>query len=346
MQASRTSMINSPAPAILIATVGLSPQVVTLTLDELLRRGLPIQRVLVVQPCEATEGIKNSLNRLRAEVASYQESHGIIFEFCVFESEDGYRPTDTLNKRDAQVVLQTLNREISKAKQEGFRVHLSIAGGRKVISAFGTVAAQFHFDAEDRCWHVAEGTQTNREAMHPAEGEAVVLVDVPILSWKLWKRVIAGSLSLALTDDPIQTEQMLRHLEENVGRSQRLRTFFERDLDYAEQRVLALLALEGLENAELEVRLGCSVKNPLNRIVSKYTNFKDLHPGAIKRGHLIAEFQQIMLALQFHKQLPDLTPLGVDKKPHKTKPHQRASRPTKRRPLSTSSLPTKTTSPS
>lgn len=151
MRTQSTSTPKSQAPEMLIATVGLSPQVVTLALDELLRRGVAIREVLVVQPSEAMEGIRKALDRLRAEVAGYQQEHGIVFRFCVFESEDGYRPADTLDKRDAEVVLQTLNREIRKAKEAGFRVHLSIAGGRKVISAFGAVAAQLHFDADDRC---------------------------------------------------------------------------------------------------------------------------------------------------------------------------------------------------
>lgn len=326
MKTRGTSTTKPDAREILIATVGLSPQVVTLALDGLLRRGIPIQRVLVVQPSEATAGIKQSLDRIRAEVSDYKKKHGITFDFCIFEGQDGYRPTDTLSKRDAEVVLQTLNREILRVKNDGWRVHLSIAGGRKVISAFGTVAAQFHFDADDRCWHVLEGTQADRNAMHPGEDEPVMLVDVPVLSWKLWKRVIAGSLSLALTEDPIQTEMLLRHLEDNVSHAQRLQTFFSQELDYTQQRVLALLALEGLENEELEARLGCSVKNPLTKIISKYTIFKNPKNGEIKRGQLIADFQQIMLALQFRGELPDLTCTGVEKKPRKTAPRKTAPR--------------------
>lgn len=295
----------------LIATVGLSPQVVTLALDELLRRGFAIRRVLVVQPTEAIPKVKESLDKLRAEVPAYQEKQGIKFEFCVFEGESGYQPADTLNRRDTEAVLQTLNRELRAAKEAGWRVHLSIAGGRKVISAFGTVAAQLHFDADDCCWHVIEGQQADYSAMHPAPGESVTLVDVPILSWKLWKRVIAGSLALALTDDPIQTEQLLRHLETNIEGAQRLRDFYFQNLNKTEQRVLALLALKGLRNDELKNQLGCSVKNSLSSIAQKYGDFvKD----DVDDRRLIADFQQIMLALEFRGDLPDLTDADGKKK--------------------------------
>ena len=302
--------IKSASREMLIATVGTSPQVVTLALDELLNRGFAIRRVLIVQPTEATSGIAEALDRLRAEAPFYQEKHGIAFDFRVFE-EDGYQPSDTLDKRDAEAVLQTLNRELRAAKDAGWRVHLSIAGGRKVISAFGTVAAQLHFDADDCCWHVVEGKQADRLAMHPAPGESVILVDVPILSWKLWKRVIAGSLSLALTDDPIQTEQLLRHLESNVERAQKLRDFYFRELNKTERRVLALLALKGLRNDELKAQLGCSVKNPISNIIQKYGDFVK---ADVDDRRLIADFQQIMLALEFRGELPDLTSDGAEKK--------------------------------
>ena len=293
----------SAAREMLIASVGESPQVVTLALDELLLRGFAIRRVLVVQPTETMPRIGAALDRLRAEVSSYTE-RGIRFDFCIFEGEDGYRPIDTLDKRDAEAVLQTLNRELRAAKEAGWRVHLSIAGGRKVISAFGTVAAQLHFDADDCCWHVVEGKQADRSAMHPGPGESVILVDVPILSWKLWKRVIAGSLSLALTDDPIQTEQLLRHLESNVERARELRDFYFRELNNTERRVLALLALKGLRNDDLKNQLGCSVKNPISNIAQKYGDFIQ---GDVDDRRLIADFQQIMLALEFRGELPDLT---------------------------------------
>jgi len=295
---------------LLIATIGESPQVVTLALDELLRRRVPIKRVVVVQPVAVQEKIRLAITRLKAEEAFYLEKHDVRFDFCVFEGDDGHQPTDTRSKKDVEAVLQTLNREVIRAKHDGWRVHLSIAGGRKIISALGVVAAQFHFDQDDCCWHVVEGAQADRDAMHPKPDEPVILVDVPVLSWKLWKQVISGSLSLALTQNPIETEQLLRNLENRVAGAHHLRDFYFEQLNYTEQRVLALLALEGLSNDQLRVRLGCSVKNNITGICQKYGDF--IKADADDR-RLIADFQQIMLALQFQGNLPDLTLAGAEK---------------------------------
>ena len=304
---------------LLIATVGESPQVVTLALDELLRRRVPIKRVIVVQPIEAQEKIRLAVARLKAEEAFYRDRHRVEFEFCVIQSDDGHQPSDTRCKEDAEAVIQTLNREVKRAKDDGWRVHLSIAGGRKIMSALGVVAAQLHFDADDCCWHVLEGAQANRDAMHPGPNEPVTLVDVPILSWKLWKPLIAGSLSLALTDNPIQTQQLLRHLEATVQQAQKLRDFYFEQLTPTEQKALALLALEGLSNAQFKERIGCSGRHIVSRIAQKYADF--LGQDADDR-RLIADFQQIMLALRFRGELPDLSGKPADQqtsKPRRSK---------------------------
>ncbi len=307
--------VTAKSKELLIATVGEAPQVVTLALDELLRRRVPIRRVVVIQPIEAQEKIRLAVARLRAEEAFYRESHRVEFEFRVFEGDDGHQPTDTRSKNDAEAVLQTLNREVMRAKHDGWRVHLSIAGGRKIISALGVVAAQFHFDEDDCCWHILEGAQADREAMHPSPNESVTLVDVPILSWKLWKPLIAGSLSLALTDNPIQTQQLLRHLEGTVQQAQTLRDFYFEQLTSTEQSALALLALEGVSNDQLKARLGCSGRHIVSRISQKYSNF--LGQDANDR-RLVADFQQIMLALRFRGELPELSSKLTEQRTPKT----------------------------
>src|SRR6267378_3977693 len=52
----------------LVATLGGQPQIVTFTLDLLLKRGIPIHEVIVVHPA-ASPHIQQSLARLNAEFA-------------------------------------------------------------------------------------------------------------------------------------------------------------------------------------------------------------------------------------------------------------------------------------
>src|SRR5947207_13667866 len=53
---------------VLVATLGGQPQIVTLTLDLLLKRGTPISEVIVVHPASSPR-VQQSLDRLRAEFA-------------------------------------------------------------------------------------------------------------------------------------------------------------------------------------------------------------------------------------------------------------------------------------
>src|SRR5436305_6121528 len=50
----------------LVATLGGNPQIVTFTLDLLLRRGIPIYEVIVVHPASSPH-LQQSLERLNAE---------------------------------------------------------------------------------------------------------------------------------------------------------------------------------------------------------------------------------------------------------------------------------------
>ena len=85
-------------------------------------------------------------------------------------------------------------------KREGRVVHLSIAGGRKVMSVYGMAVAQLLFDDDDRVWHlVSEDILQREDRLHARPGERVVLVPVPVLRWSMVSPVMT---ELVLREDP------------------------------------------------------------------------------------------------------------------------------------------------
>src|SRR5438270_686039 len=54
----------------LVATLGGQPQVVTFTLDLLLRRGVPISEVIVIHPHPSLQRLQDSLDHLNSEFVS------------------------------------------------------------------------------------------------------------------------------------------------------------------------------------------------------------------------------------------------------------------------------------
>ncbi|MCD6506618.1 hypothetical protein J7M22_08335 [Candidatus Poribacteria bacterium] len=83
----------------LIATLGIQPQVVTLVLDELRRRGFGIGRVAVIHTDDSKEPMRGCVSRLRTEFeVHYSAPEQLEAEFIPI---DGI--TDILTEEDAGV---------------------------------------------------------------------------------------------------------------------------------------------------------------------------------------------------------------------------------------------------
>lgn len=277
---------------VFVATLGTAPQVVTLALDELLRRGLNFREAIVLHSGLDNPLIKVSYDRLKPEIAGYKE---ISFRFVPFRLGD-HEPLDIETEADARAVQTTLWRELKTLKQQGYGIHLSIAGGRKVISSYGTSTAQMIFDEHDCCWHLmSEMLLENKQAMHAAPGEKVVLVPVPIARWS---SLPPAALALALTDDPFEAQEKQRRIVESQ-RLWDLRAFLHLKLNDLQRKILCLLAREGLTAHEIGQRLkreDKTIDNNLTKIRAAYSDFMQDHGDTrdATTSVLIADFSRVV----------------------------------------------------
>lgn len=184
---------------ILIATLGVEPQVVTITLDFLLSKGEKINEVAVVYT--ENPGVREALRIVEGEFqrAVYP---GVRLRTVPVTSIDGL-VGDFRTGEDLRGLLRTLYAEIRRARQAGGIVHLCISGGRKVMGIMGMVVAQLLFGPEDCVWHlITEGWQPGAgRHLHLPPGEKVWLVPVPVLRWSE-----AGTLmqTVAEMNDPAE----------------------------------------------------------------------------------------------------------------------------------------------
>jgi CRISPR-associated protein Csx14 len=197
------------AKHILVATLGGQPQLVTFTLDLLLRRGIPIYEVLVVHPA-ASPDLQRSLARLQAEFVDdtyrFEGCERIIhfrqrvlhhYEAIIDDIVDG--PT-------ANGTLDTIGELIRGLKREGYTIHFSISGGRRLMAFLSFSAALLYFDTPDELLHLYTPEQLKTEfgqngAMHlpPECGQS--LIDVP------FERAVQPLLSSLLNGSPSATIQ-------------------------------------------------------------------------------------------------------------------------------------------
>jgi CRISPR-associated protein Csx14 len=66
--------------------------------------------------------------------------------------------SDVVTEEETATLMRTLYRVVLAEKRAGRVVHLSIAGGRKTMAAYGMAVAQTLFDDSDQVWHLHSKT--------------------------------------------------------------------------------------------------------------------------------------------------------------------------------------------
>lgn len=271
---------------ILITTLGVEPQVVTIALDQLLSRGCNIKEVVVV--FTFNHGIEESLKMVEKEYANgfYPD---VKLRKAPVVSEKG-PVADFCGEEDLRALLRVLYREVRRGRQTGGRVHLCISGGRKVMGIMGMVVAQLLFGPRDCLWHlVTEGWRPGAERrLHLLPSDRVWLVSVPVLRW-----AEAGTLlkTVAELDDPAEVVAWYERLSRE-NKTKRQEEFIRHWLTKAEREVVRLVC-KGLDNAAVARALCKSEQTVANQLGSVYEKLREWlgYPdNHVDRSVMIAEF--------------------------------------------------------
>lgn len=268
-----------------MATLGHEPQVVTIALDLLLQDRRPVREVTVVHT--TSPRVLHGLRDVRREFASGRYP-SVRLRSVPVRGEAG-KLDDFRTEADVRNLLSAVYRAVRDAKLRFGAVHLSLAGGRKVMSVAAMVVAQLLFGPDDRAWHLlSEGWAPGApRRMHLEAGETAHLVPIPVLRWTDSAAMLAA---LADLDDPAEA---IRRYEQIVRgeRMRRRREFVERWLTPAEREV-ARLACQGLDNATIARRLHRSTRTVANQLTSVYAKLQDwlgFHGPPPSRALLVAE---------------------------------------------------------
>ncbi|MGH2507854.1 MAG: CRISPR-associated ring nuclease [Ktedonobacteraceae bacterium] len=202
-------------PHVLVATLGGQPQIITFTLDLLLGAGFPISEVIVVHP-QATESSRlgQALQRLRTEFshATYQQTERSITLQSYALELDTAPIDDIIDESHADGTLDTLHQLLGNLKRKGSRIHLSVSGGRRLMSLLAIPVALFSFDRYDRIWHLYTPDTIRTKAdegalMHVPASCGLKLIQAPF--------VFLGNYASYAPAQPFRTmqEEQRSHLE-------------------------------------------------------------------------------------------------------------------------------------
>lgn len=174
---------------ILLATLGGQPQIVTFTLDLLLQVPYPISSVIVLHPEASQTRLRHALEFLRAEFPGnyYKAANRTIhFQSQVLEL-DGTSLDDIRENAHVDGTLNTIHRLIGDLKRQECHIHLSVSGGRRLMSLLAVSVASFNFDHHDHIWHLYTPEAIKKEAnegkiMHMPDDVGIKLLHSPFPS--------------------------------------------------------------------------------------------------------------------------------------------------------------------
>lgn len=174
---------------ILVATLGGQPQVVTFTLDLLLKEGFPISDVIVIHPAVSQSRLQHSLECLNREFVGnhYEAANRIIHFHSHTLLHDGNPIDDIVNDDYADGTLNTIHQLICDLKRQGHHIHLSVTGGRRLMSLLAISVAALNFDRHDHIWHIYTPEHIQQEAkdghlMHVPGNSNVKLIKGPFIA--------------------------------------------------------------------------------------------------------------------------------------------------------------------
>ena len=270
----------------LIATLGTEPQVVTAALDLIIQQGENVSKVIVLHTTSRELPIEKAVTTLHQAFAKLKDQDHISYQLLPIVTDSGRLVRDVATPLESQAAFRSLYNQVRMAKNAGYRVHLSIAGGRKTMAVFGMVTAQLLFDEDDRLWHLYSGGEfLESRRLHPKTEDDVHLIPIPVVQWS---NVAPILLDFSDIEDPIEAlshQQELRIKE----RLEDMRAFVLGSLSPAEERVVALLVKDGLSDNELAEKLHLSPRTVEQHLRSAYRKASD-HWGLsdIGRTQLIA----------------------------------------------------------
>ena len=175
----------------LICTMGGQAQIVTFALDLLLRRGEVVREVVVLHLAPAGGRVEAALEKLRAEFnGDHYEGRPCRFRHLALR-RGGDLLAAMQSEADAEAARQLIHDLITGLKQAGRVLHLSIAGGPRLLALMTLSVATMRCGHQDKIWHMYTEPDFLARAqegaiMHDEGGDQVRLIPVPVVPWGVY----------------------------------------------------------------------------------------------------------------------------------------------------------------
>lgn len=251
---------------IYLATLGQRPEAITVALDILLSRQ-SFERVAILHTEPQYSGIAEAYNALKPIFK--RDYPQLMTVFHQLTATNGGPLLDIDSQSSANAYYNGTVSLLRQYIEEGYTLHLMVAGGRKAMTLYASLAASMLFRMQDRLWTLLTPPQLMKRGhfhIPPKYWAEITLVRLPIIQ--------DGVAPLDFGD----TEH------------QKLQQQFLNDLSDEERRLVDLLCNDpNLTYAKLAAHLDKkpkTVEHQFSAIYKKLENFVDLETTHKKR-HLL-----------------------------------------------------------
>ena len=191
----------------LVATLGGQPQIITFTIDLLLEQGEAVDQVIVVYLASG-QRYQEAYQRLAGEFIADRYAG----RTCHLRGEPvregvhrapaslGQALADVITPGEVEAVRRKIHQLLADLKDQGYRIHLSLSGGRRVMALIALSAAMQYLTPMDRVWHIYTPPDLTEQAqegaiMHARPDSGPRLVPVPFVPWAAYFPGLAPLLS-------------------------------------------------------------------------------------------------------------------------------------------------------
>lgn len=280
----------------MVATLGSEPQVITLSVEVMVRNmGLLLDKLIVIHTSTANPTIDLAVRKLKEELVETKALLGreieVLFEPVMM---GGALVEDFKSEEDIMALMGTMYKVMVDLKRKAYQVHLLISGGRKVMGNVGVVLAQLLMEEGDKVWYlISDDRVLFSKSFHLGGTETgeVRLISVPIVHWYTLPSALRG---LLIYDDPKAALAKQEEIRKNEYKSKVER--FLKNLTPAEREVVSLMA-KGLSSKQIAAKLHKSDSTVCNQLKSVYQKYRDLFgvdDSISVRSRIIIDLAQVL----------------------------------------------------
>ena len=171
---------------IFLATLGQRPEAITIAFDELNKR-FHYRQLGIIHTHPQLSGISKAYQQI-TKVLERDYDENIDLRYHELTQSDGSPLIDITDSLNTDAYYTGMVRLLRDYRVQSQPIHLLVAGGRKTMSVYATLAATLLFGEHDLVWTVLTKSSSMKEGLFHIdsnEKDAVTLVEMPLTNFTL-----------------------------------------------------------------------------------------------------------------------------------------------------------------